>query len=773
MQSPASNHHVAHIPIPRTSLIGRDQEVAAVRSLLRDAGVPLVTLTGAGGSGKTRLALAVAAAAAEDFADGAIFVDLSALTDPALVLPTIAQAFDVRESAEPLLAGRVQQTIAQRHVLLVLDNLEQVADAATDLAALLAACPRLTILATSRVVLRISGEHVVQVLPLATPDAAQRAEPAGIAASPAVSLFVQRATAADAAFRLTADNAPVIAEIVRHLDGLPLAIELAAARVRSLSPAALLARLDDRLRLLTGGARDLPDRQRTMRDTIAWSYGLLPPDEQSLCRRVAVFSGGFSLAGAEAVADAGPSPIVDMVGALVDQSLLLRRDTATDEPRYVMLETIRAYGLDQLAANGEEQAARTRHAAYIHALAERLTPGLDQPPPNGWLILFEIELDNVRAALAWLEQSGERVAAARLATRLWMLWYLGGHVTEGRRWLDRIMANIDDVPLDLKAEVLYQAGQMAHAQVDHERADTLLKDSLTLARTLTASWVPPLALRLLAFNAIDQGDYDRATPLLQDALELFREAAKWPHYAFTLSHLGAVAYGQGNLNDARALGEEALAFVHASRHPLFSPWILTFLGLVYCEQADYAKANAALVEAFALGQDYQGNRTRLATTAVLACDRGRPEAAARLLGAAETVALAIGVPFTLPDLTAYERAEATARSQLGPDRFTIAWEDGRALPTHGAIAEALDLLEALDSEPIVNIPSDHAANHVLTPRELDVLRLLAAGRSNLQIGDALSISPRTAQTHITHLLGKLGLANRTEAAAFAHTHGLA
>jgi predicted ATPase len=689
----------ARLPAPPTPLVDREGEVAAVGELLLHGGARLVTLTGPGGIGKSRLALEVAARLESGFADGVRFVELAADGTPDRVAATIAGALGLKESGTRPPLDALTAYLRKRRLLLVIDNFEQVAAAAPLLAEVLAAAPGLQVLVTSRTVLRLSGEHEVGVPPLSLPPAGESQEAASLLRYGAVRLFVERARAANPDFALTAENAGAVAEICRRLDGLPLALELAAARVRILPPQALLARLDSRLGVLTGGARDLPERQRTLRNAIAWSYDLLGVDDRMLFARLGVFEGGFDLQAADAVrgdtaAGAEGSPdIVDALGALVDQSLL-RQEERHGEPRFTLLETIREYALERLRETADWREAHDRHAAYYLALAEAAEPALKGPAQLVWLQRLETEHDNLRAALSRFLEQDRIEEAVRLAWGLWLFWWFHGHVEEGGRWMEEILTRSGSLPPYPRARALSGVGVMAFARGDYARAQSLLEQSLPLFREVGDKSGVAGALIIPGQVATFRGEYARAEELLEESLALYREVGDEWDVALVLNFLGVIPLRQGENERAARLFAEGLTVARRVGDRLPIRVSLYNLALVRQAQGDLAGARQLLEEGVALSAEAGDDASvayDLEGLAALAGQQDQPERAARLFGAAEALWEAVGgVPVYAyaPDRSGHDHTVAAVRSRMDRAAYEAAWAQGRALGRGGAVEYA-------------------------------------------------------------------------------------
>ncbi len=817
-----------NLPIQPTPFIGREREVEACKQLLAREEVRLLTLTGPGGTGKTRLGLQVAAELSEVFPDGVFFVNLAPVSDPAFVLPAIAQVLDVKELGGYTQLDLLQAFLREKQLLLLLDNFEQVVRAAVPVAELLAACPKLRIVVTSRMTLHVRAEHEFVVPPLVLPDPKRLPDLVAMSHYEAVELFVSRAQVVKPEFQLSNANAPAIAEICARLDGLPLAIELAVARIKLLTPQTLLARLGQQFAVLTGGPHDTPARQQTLRKTIDWSYDLLEEDEKRLFRRLAVFVGGCTLEAAGAVCNADQDlaeDVLDGVARLVDKSLLQQQAEVDGEPRLLLLETIREYALERLEASGEAEAMRRQHATFFLQLSEESFPKMNSAEQSTWFKRLEADHDNLRAALRWtLErkpQMGLRLAGV-LSSGFWVSC---NHESEGRSWLEQVLAQPDAEARTLaRAKALRGLGLLAFNQGDFPEAQRLLEESVSISREIGAAGKFDLAgaLTTLAFVALLQGNPGDTRELTEESLRLFQELGVAWGAALALCHLGKATAELGDPRAARSLLEESAALfrVAGDRHLLALP--IDALGLVALRQGDYAGAQTHFEEALALsvaretGSKYstadalahlgtvalrmgeyheslsfyqqslalnreqgykEGIAEDLAGVAEVASLLGQPEQAAQLLGAGE--ALREASNSSLPPLrrAEYERTVEGIRAQLDEATFAAARAKGRTmtldavLAVQGAAMGPAPLPPDQPSSSPVKAASTYPND--LTAREVEVLRLVAAGSSNQAIADTLVISERTVNSHLVHIFNKLGVNSRAAAAAFAIRQKLA
>jgi predicted ATPase/class 3 adenylate cyclase len=686
-----------NLPLQPTPFLGREHEVQQIVDLLRRPEVRFLTLTGPGGTGKTRLALQAAAELLDDFPDGVFFVPLASLTDPALVLPTMAMTLGIREEGGQPLQERLQEYLAAKHLLLVLDNVEHLVAAAPHVGELLSTAPGLKVLTTSRLPLRLRAEREYAVPPLGLPRRKPPPPPEQLSQYEAVRLFIERAQAVRADFTIDNATAPAVAEICWRLDGLPLAIELAAARIRMLPPQAMLARLEHRLPILTGGARDAPERQRTLRNTIAWSYDLLVPEDQVLFRRLAVFAGGATFEAADAVVN--PDGSLDVFGGLerlLEQSLLRQEVGPEGELRFSMLETIREYGLEQLEAAGESAEVRHRHAAFYLRLVERAEPELLGPGQPLWLDRLETEHDNLRAALSWtLDMDAE--TALRLAASLREFWFFRGHLSEGRAWLDRTLVTAGE-PGPLHVGALHGAGMLAIHGGDYSQAAALEETCLALARKFQDRRGEALALLELGVLASQEGDSTRAIRLTESSLAVWRELGEAWGTALALNNLGYAAYRQGDFERAAALLDEALVVARIAGERMLLGSTLDSLGAVAEAKGELTRAAALYRDVLALGQEI-GNHVTMAMAlralASVAAKVHQSASAARLWGAALGLEEAIGAPLPPEEEERHEQMLITARTQLGEETFAATWLAGKTSPIEEAVTEALALADEL------------------------------------------------------------------------------
>ncbi len=797
--APAAERAAQQLPVLLTSFVGREREMAAVSALLTQPGVRLLTLTGPGGVGKTRLALRILPALQAHFPGGIWFVELAPVADSTLVLGTVASVLGVRNSDGRPFLDLIVAAIGRERTLIVLDNLEHVTDAAPDIAALLAACAGLTILATSRLALRLGSERLYAIQPLPVHSSEGRSVPPAAttepvdASSPAVALFAQRAKAIRPDFAITGANLTTVEEICSRLDGLPLAIELAAARTRVLSPAALLLRLDHRLNVLTGGPRDLPDRQRTLRDTIAWSYDLLPPDQQRLLQAFAVFAGGFTIETAETLV--APSPlgptavnaltvdpdsVLDHLADLVDGGLVLQDVQPNGETRFRMLETIREYAQERLEAGGHYAAVRSRHAALFADLVNHAYMkdfGASEPAT---LAHFGTEIDNIRAALGWLLRPeatvGDLDVSLRLSAGMERYFHTRGYVTEGRAWIDRALARGDAASGEARAAALGGLGVLAFVQQDVSTAKAALARE---PAPVPGQWgcdragAGALFLGLLATR---NRDIDALKEIVADLDPLTQqiEPGTWHPVSYTLK--GHLARISGDLDAAARLFEHSRRMYTDHGVDWGAARLQGILSSIALEQNDLPRSlmlRQACLRTFWEHGDVGSVGSTLVDIALVATRLGQPAAAARLLGVAAGIQEATGTLIS-GEVFHDERGPTETRERLGDDAYAAGLTAGRALSTSAGVAEAL----AFSPTGAAPEPEDHPAAERapitigLTPREREVLHALVSGKTtNRDLADALFISPKTAGHHVDNIMAKMGVNSRVAAVALATREG--
>jgi non-specific serine/threonine protein kinase len=741
--------------------------------------VRLLTLTGPAGVGKTRLALEIGHDLRSHFTHGVVFVDLTPVRDPDDVLPAVGDELGFRDLDRQLLLQRLRAYLADLELLLILDNLEHVLPAAPVLAELPVAAPRVTLLTTSREALHLRWEHVFHVLPLMLPDPRHSPPLKEFSQIPSVALFLQRARAINPAFALTEDTARAVAELCVHLDGLPLAIELAAARTALLSPQMILERLGQRLSLLRWAAQDLPARQQTLRAAIAWSYDLLSPEEQTLFRRLGVFAGGFSLAAAEAIAASLGLDAIEELATLVDKSLIQVQGKDPDDNRYVFLESMREYALARLAEAGELKEAGRIHARYYLDLAERAETELTGREQRVWFGRLEWAHENLRTALRWLLDHEEPELALRLATALGYFWEARGYMAEGRLQLEEALARAPAADPHLRARALSRlGGLLAWVSSDVEHPTAVLTVALDLARSIQDPSTIARSLSYLGVLGLLTTEWDQSRRHLEESLSYWHEAQHAWGVAYTRLYLGALEFRQEHYQEAMRHLEESLAQYTELGDE--SARGLALIWLVNCtsEQRDVPGAVAYLQELLELS--IQAHDRRLlylcgAGIASLLRDHGDPQQLAQLLGATRQVREMMGIDRGKIFYTSVvmSTAATSLQARLGQDAFDVALAEGRSLSFGGMATLIQELLDrAIQDGATEEAVKDTKPSSLLSPREQEVLRLVAEGRSNRQIGDELFIAPTTAKYHLTSIFNKLGVDTRAQAVAVAAKRGL-
>jgi predicted ATPase/DNA-binding CsgD family transcriptional regulator len=773
--APRSPERPPHnLPSELSSFVGREEELTEVKRLLENN--RLLTLTGSGGCGKTRLALAAARKVVERFENGVWMVELASLAEPSLVPQAVASTLGVRERPGSSLTEALSDYLRTRKLLLLLDNCEHLIDACAELAgALLHSCPGLRVLATSREALGITGEIAWPVPSLSLPDLRRLPDIESLPRYESARLFVERATTVNPNFKLTEQNAPAAAQVCYRLDGIPLAIELAAARAKVLSVEEISARLGDSFRLLAAGSRTAMPRQRTLHATMDWSHELLSQKERVLFRRLSVFAGGFTLEAAESICageELQRDEVLELLSHLVDKSLVIMWEDRTGT-RYRLLETIRQYGWERLEEVGEAAHVRERHAGYYLAVAEEAEPELKGERQVTWLERLDTEHENLRVTMAWLLGRGESEEAARLGWALWLFWGIRTHLAEGRRSMERALSARGSIAMSAsaRAKALFVAGMMSNYQGDHLSAEPLVQESLRLFKELGDKLGTAYALSNAGYVALGRGRYQQAITVIEEAADLFlEEGEKWGA-AIELGFLAVAWRNQGDHERAKRLAERGLAISREIGERQATTSALYTLAILAQTEGEDERARKLLEEGLKLSAEL-GNEADVAHCleglASMYGAEGKIVRAARLWGAEETLLEKLeDATYTyVPDRSLHRNQVADAGSQLDEAAWTAAWTEGRTMSLEQAVEYALEQEPA--PEPAATEPYPAG----LSAREAEVLRLVANGLTNAEVAEKLFLSSRTVDWHLGSIYRKLGLHSRTEAARFASDHGL-
>jgi predicted ATPase/DNA-binding CsgD family transcriptional regulator len=809
-----------NLPAARSSFVGREREMAEIERSL--ASTRLLTLTGAGGSGKTRVALEVGRHLVADYPDGVWLVELAPLSEGALVPKEVAEALGVPERPAQPLTGTLAEVLRDRELLLLVDNCEHLLEATAHLVdSLLDTCPHLSILATSREAIGVEGESRWLVPPLSAPGDGSSSEELGGYES--VRLFVERAGGRDPSFSLGPHNALAVTEICGRLEGIPLAIELAAARVGTLSLEQISERLGSSLDFLTRGGRTAEPRQRTLKGALDWSHELLSAPEKILFRRLSVFAGGWTLKTVETVAPGDgveETEVLDLLSGLVEKSLVLAEEQDGVGVRYRMLEPVKQYAREKLEEAGESGTVRRRHADFFLALAERARPELRGPQDRIWLERLEREHDNMRVALSLALESEEAELALRMAGALGTFWHMHSHSDEGRKWLEAALARDKSASVGVRIGALEALYWLAHDRWDHDRAEAIAREAMELSADAEIDDSLAASLRIMSAGpAWVRGDYGRGREMLEQSLLISRRAGDRILIAEALLQLAATAWGVGDTERGKEIYEEGVILCREAGYTFRLPDFLFSLGYQLLLEGDYERGTALNEEAVAICREHgykrslnfaldnlgwatllQGHHLRaksfyeeslaiskelgdkacasesLDGLACIAGATGEPARAARLFGAAEamrdTLSEAVAFQHTPEEAAWREPSRARARSRLGETAWEDTLSEGRAMELKEAIEHAISPEEPATT-PAPEQPSTSGPPAGLTTREVEVLGLVATGMTNAQVAERLFLSPRTVQRHLNSVYHKIGVSSRTAATRFALEHGLA